>query len=52
MECLFTCQDQACMEQCYTDYADGVPLLEALMYCQFCVGCPTVCDAASMGIQC
>jgi hypothetical protein len=51
MNCLGGCADGACIQQCFNDYPGG-PVFDALVYCQFCDACPTICDAASMGIQC
>jgi hypothetical protein len=53
MACLGGCADAACIQQCFTDYPGG-PAFDALIYCQFCVGCPTICaaEAAGAGIQC
>jgi hypothetical protein len=42
-ECLTSCTDDTCVDQCVTDHPTGAALLLAFQTCIFCTHCPVDC---------
>jgi len=49
VQCLSTCQNQQCADQCFTQYQQGLPSYDQLFGCVVCGECPSDCDGPAQG---
>jgi hypothetical protein len=49
VQCMDSCQDQACVDQCVADHPGGATLYNDLVFCAICEACPVSCDGAGSG---
>lgn len=52
VDCVGSCQDQACFDGCAAVYPSGAASYNALITCVYCQECPVDCDPESLGVAC